>query len=337
MGEARRLMSSVGSQHGSGSGRGSKRGQRTTPNGGATVPGSGSGDPSSFRPDSQFAAVPQLPGEAAQTAGVSGDDDDGGSGDANASGSGQNGSGGGSTSPQQVGRGVPPPAPLPYMYLAHTAVATPSGASVAPNATWQWGVAAPPGPPAQQEQQQAAPPAARGLPPVPQGPPQMAPWVGQDAGLAAVGFAHHQPSHAAGADKAAAAPTAKPAVAAPPAGVPAPPPPADAQPVPPPPFGPGPPGAPPMMMMPPGMPAAASNDPMSWWYQNYYGAAQAAASFQHAQAAAHAQQVGRGGGQGMRTLAAEPRGGVLLAGLGGVLVCGCAWGAACFAPAGEAG
>ena len=77
-----RLMSSVGSQHGSGSGRGSKR-QRTTPNG-FTVPGSGSGDdPSSFRPDSQFAAVPQLPGEAgeAQTGGGSGDEEGSGAGD----------------------------------------------------------------------------------------------------------------------------------------------------------------------------------------------------------------------------------------------------------------
>ncbi|KAI7836534.1 hypothetical protein COHA_009599 [Chlorella ohadii] len=136
MGEAMRLMSSVGSQHGSGSGRGSKR-QRTTPNGGATVPGSGSGDPSSFRPDSQFAAVPQLPGEA-QTR--DDEDDDGGSGDANGSGSaGANGSGGGSTSPQQLVPGLPPPPPLPYMYLAHTAVATPSGASAAP-VGWQWGM-----------------------------------------------------------------------------------------------------------------------------------------------------------------------------------------------------
>jgi hypothetical protein len=208
MGEAMRLMSSVGSQHGSGSGRGSKR-QRTTPNGGATVPGSGSGDPSSFRPDSQFAAVPQLPGEA-QTR--DDEDDDGGSGDANGSGSaGANGSGGGSTSPQQLVPGLPPPPPLPYMYLAHTAVATPSGASAAP-VGWQWGMA-----PLQGQVQQLQ--QAAGLPPVPRGPPQMAPWVGQDAGLAAVGINTHPPQHlkpATGApggkpSKAATAATAPPA------------------------------------------------------------------------------------------------------------------------------
>lgn len=193
-----RLMSSVGSQHGSGSGRGSKR-QRTTPNGGgATVPGSGSGaDPSSFRPDSQFAAVPQLPGEA-QTCGD--EEEEGGSGDPNGSGSGQNGSGGGSTSPQHqpVGLLPMPHGALPYMYLAHTAVATPSGASAAPQG-WQWGV--PPGalgPNGQQVQQVQQ--SSRGLPPVPQGPPQMAPWVGQDAGLAAVGMNTHPPQqHGQGA------------------------------------------------------------------------------------------------------------------------------------------
>lgn len=323
MGEAMRLMSSVGSQHGSGSGRGSKR-QRTTPNGGATVPGSGSGDPSSFRPDSQFAAVPQLPGEA-QTR--DDEDDDGGSGDANGSGSaGANGSGGGSTSPQQVVPGMPPPPPLPYMYLAHTAVATPSGASAAPGG-WQWPLVQ-----GQVQQMQQV-----GLPPVPRGPPQMAPWVGQDAGLAAVGLNTHTPQHlkrAAGAaggkqpsktataatappaPKAAAAPPpaapARPAAAAPaapgppapqpkqpqpaaqhpqpqlhqvapavaqpslPPGIPLPPPASLAMPPPgmPPPMPFGPP--PPVMMHPPGRPglscpAPGAADPMSWWYQTYYG------------------------------------------------------------------
>ena len=305
MGEAMRLMSSVGSQHGSGSGRGSKR-QRTTPNGGATVPGSGSGDdPSSFRPDSQFAAVPQLPGEA-QTCGD--DEEEGGSGDPNGSGSGQNGSGGGSTSPQHgaVGLLPVPPGALPYMYLAHTAVATPSGASAAPQG-WQWGV--PPGalvPNGQQVQQVQQ---ARGLPPVPQGPPQMAPWVGQDAGLAAVGINTHPPQqhgHAAGAavakpgGKAAtsgrppharavqpaaaaqpaaaqppAAPAAAPAPAGPkPAAVAAAPAPAAPAAVPPAaPAGmaplPGMPFAPAaMMMVPPGAALpGAGNDPLSWWYQ----------------------------------------------------------------------
>lgn len=222
MGEAMRLMSSVGSQHGSGSGRGSKR-QRTTPNGGATVPGSGSGDPSSFRPDSQFAAVPQLPGEA-QTR--DDEDDDGGSGDANGSGSaGANGSGGGSTSPQQAVPGMPPPPPLPYMYLAHTAVATPSGASAAP-VGWQWGMA-PLGQGQVQQLQQAT-----GLPPVPRGPPQMAPWVGQDAGLAAVGINTHSPQHLKHAAGAAGGKPSKTATAAtaPPAPRATPPRPAPAQP-----------------------------------------------------------------------------------------------------------
>ncbi len=304
MGEAMRLMSSVGSQHGSGSGRGSKR-QRTTPNGGATVPGSGSGDPSSFRPDSQFAAVPQLPGEA-QTR--DDEDDDGGSGDANGSGSaGANGSGGGSTSPQQLVPGLPPPPPLPYMYLAHTAVATPSGASAAP-VGWQWGM-----PPLVQGQVQQLQQAV-GLPPVPRGPPQMAPWVGQDAGLAAVGINTHTPQHPKHAAGVAGSKPSKTATAAtaPPAPRATPPRPAAAQPsaaaaaapaapapqpkqqqpvaqpapaslampppgMPPPmPFGP----PPPHMMMaphgPPGLPCPAPGtaDPMAWWYQNNYGSQQ---------------------------------------------------------------
>jgi hypothetical protein len=293
MGEAMRLMSSVGSQHGSGSGRGSKHGHRSTPNGdGATVPGSGSGDPSSFRPDSQFAAVPQLPG-AAQSAGASGDEDDGGSGDANGSGSGQNGSGGGSTSPQPgaAGRPLPPPLP-PYMHLAHTAVATPSGASQAPGAGagWQWGMPAAVWAPGQQEQQQQAPPAARGLPPVPQGPPQMAPWVGQDAGLAAVGRGTaHLPSHApAGTAQRPATATPGPASAAnalprqqQAAGLSAMPMPMGM------PMG-GPFGAAPgsgggsMLSMLPSMVGAGSagNDPLAWWYQNYYGATTAPATYQ---------------------------------------------------------
>lgn len=319
MGEAMRLMSSVGSQHGSGSGRGSKRGQRTTPNGcGATVPGSGSDDPSSFRPDSQFAAVPQLPGEA-QTAGASGDEDDGGSGDANGSGSGQNGSGGGSTSPQPGGtRGGAGPALRPahtYMHLAHTVVPTPSGASAAPQAAWQWGMHAAA---LAAGQVQQAP--SNGLPPVPQGPPQMAPWVGQDAGLAAVGINPHPPPHSHGAGGLAApAPTggkdgaaAAAAAAAPPAPLCVVPAPAAAALAPA--AMPLPPSLPSMhcshpgsMMMPPmpgGMPGGmqagmstgampVTSDPMAWWYQNYYGAAAAAASFQQAQA--HAQMGGMAG------------------------------------------
>ncbi|KAI3437718.1 hypothetical protein D9Q98_000166 [Chlorella vulgaris] len=323
MGEAMRLMSSVGSQHGSGSGRASKRGQRTTPNGGdGTAPGSLSGDPSSFRPDSQFAAVPQLPCQAV-TAGGSGDEDEGGSGDANGSGSGQNGSGGGSTSPQHLGAlgNAPLPTPIPYQHLTHTAVATPSGTSVAPNAAWQWGPAAPGALPLpqQQEQQQAAPPEARGLPPVPQGPPQMAPWVGQDAGLAAADHPAHPAPQAPAAPEDAAAPAAAAAAAPPAAAVAAAPAaaaaaplslPAAPAPLPPSPFGahggapllgPGslmragvglPPGMglPPGIGMPPafGMPLPAV-DPLSWWYQNYYGAP--AGGFQHAPHA-QAQQMG---------------------------------------------
>ena len=257
--------------------------------------------------------MPQLPGEA-QTAGGSGDEDDGGSGGASGSGSGQNGSGGGSTSPQPgvVCPGPPPP----YMYLAHTTLPTLSGASAAPNAAWAWGMhaAAAMG---HGQVQQAAPAGVR-LPPVPQGPPQMAPWVGQDAGLAAVGInTHLPPTHAqqhegngvpkapapaqAGATAApapappaaqlaaqrpqapivSAAPAAA-AVAAPPAALP------------PMPYG-------PPAGMPPRVPgggmsagAIAVSDPLSWWYQNYYGAAAAAASYQQAQAQVRCSDVDPG-------------------------------------------
>jgi hypothetical protein len=102
---------------------------------GAAQVGTAAAGPGGLRPDSQFAAVPHLPGDTATA---------GGSGEGDGSGSGGHGSGGGSTSPQpQAGvlPGMfhpPPQAPLqthPPPTRVRPLGAAPSGAS----ATWAVG------------------------------------------------------------------------------------------------------------------------------------------------------------------------------------------------------